>query len=93
METIRNLTQKRSLIFIVGKSDQEFPQTEYWYGTKYDSRKIYEHEINNWEGYSDLSLKFPPPNTYLTTNLNLVVKQNKDTKPTLVLNEGGLKVW
>ena len=79
-------------------------QTDPWYGAAYDYQSLPESRIAQWQPASiDPALSIPEPNPFLPDDITLKASQFRDindlslqeivSKPELVLNEDGIRLW
>lgn len=69
-------------------------QVSRWYQVPYQVSSLCEQQLKQWRNISlNPELRLPQANEYIVTSPKLVTKEEKQTIPTLINQDDGLKVW
>ncbi|WP_196137241.1 insulinase family protein [Aliikangiella sp. G2MR2-5] len=89
---LSQLTPERLRVWYVSKQEPH-DKSMHFYDGKYKVVDIAQSEIDSWKDSSGLALSLPKVNTLLPEAFDLKTEDNKQTKPEVVYNENGIKVW
>ncbi|NVJ61183.1 MAG: insulinase family protein [Gammaproteobacteria bacterium] len=92
-KVLNQLTTERLRIWYVSQAEPS-DKTMHFYDGKYKITDIPKKEIASWSAKTDFELALPKVNTLLPESFLLKTQELAElTKPTLVKDENGIKVW